>query len=294
MGMAAYKGVAVMVRRELITLTELTLAVAKEVHGYTIWTRNPNGNGENWGPWGYQNRAISGTNTASNHSKGRAMDWNAPWNGYASSFQAIQSDFPPAMVRDIESLGWAWGGRYGDAMHWEFCWTPGDVARFEQRARQLLSGAGEGGVGTGSKPNTTDWWDEMSDAEKAQLLADVADIKNKLGWLYTNETLEGYGFSKTATIFEDVRAMPRSVLAALVGDRSVGYLLADIAQHLGIQVFGVNQSAGQTTYGVVSGDTFSGIAKKHGVTVDALKAANPQVKDINQLDVGQVLVIPKA
>lgn len=47
------------------------------------------------------------------------------------------------------------------------------------------------------------------------------------------------------------------------------------------------------TYTVVSGDTFSGVAKKLGVTVDALKAANPQVTDINNIAVGQVLNVPK-
>lgn len=50
---------------------------------------------------------------------------------------------------------------------------------------------------------------------------------------------------------------------------------------------------GPATYIVVSGDTFSGIAKKLGVTVDALKAANPQVTDINYIDPGQVLNVPK-
>ena len=47
------------------------------------------------------------------------------------------------------------------------------------------------------------------------------------------------------------------------------------------------------TYTVVSGDTFSKIAVKLGTTVDALRAANPQVTNINLIDVGQVLNVPK-
>jgi LysM repeat protein len=47
------------------------------------------------------------------------------------------------------------------------------------------------------------------------------------------------------------------------------------------------------TYTVVSGDTFSKIAAKLGVTVDALKAANPQVTNIDLINVGQVLNVPK-
>lgn len=46
------------------------------------------------------------------------------------------------------------------------------------------------------------------------------------------------------------------------------------------------------TYVVKSGDTFGGIAKKYGVTVSALAANNPQVKDINKIYVGQVLTVP--
>jgi LysM repeat protein len=51
--------------------------------------------------------------------------------------------------------------------------------------------------------------------------------------------------------------------------------------------------AGYTsTYVVRSGDTFSKIARKYGVSVKALKAANPQVSNINLLYVGQVLYVP--
>ena len=46
------------------------------------------------------------------------------------------------------------------------------------------------------------------------------------------------------------------------------------------------------TYAVVYGDTLSGIAAAHGVTLAALELANPQVKDPNKIFPGQVLHIP--
>jgi len=48
-----------------------------------------------------------------------------------------------------------------------------------------------------------------------------------------------------------------------------------------------------TTYTVQPGDSFNAIAKKLGVTPDALAAANPAVTDRNTLNKGQVLIVPK-
>lgn len=139
LGFAGYKGVRSQVREELVTLYSLAYQIAIEVHGYTIHTTNPDGSGEAWGPWGYENRTISGSSTPSNHSRGKANDWNAPNNGYADGFSNIVSDFPPAMVADIESIGLAWGGRYGDAMHWEYAYPTTDVAGHEDIARSILN-----------------------------------------------------------------------------------------------------------------------------------------------------------
>ena len=47
-----------------------------------------------------------------------------------------------------------------------------------------------------------------------------------------------------------------------------------------------------TTHTVKSGDTVSAIALRAGVTVEAIKAANPQIKDIDRIEVGQELHIP--
>jgi LysM repeat protein len=52
-----------------------------------------------------------------------------------------------------------------------------------------------------------------------------------------------------------------------------------------------SSSASQRTYAVKAGDTLSFIAVKHGTTVAAIASAN-NIKNINNIKVGQVLVIP--
>ena len=47
-------------------------------------------------------------------------------------------------------------------------------------------------------------------------------------------------------------------------------------------------------YTVVAGDTFTKIANAHDVTVEDLKAANPDIKDINKIAVGDEIIIPAA
>ena len=47
-------------------------------------------------------------------------------------------------------------------------------------------------------------------------------------------------------------------------------------------------------YKVKSGDTVSQIAKRMGVRVQDIVAANPNLKDVNKIKVGQSLTIPKA
>ena len=56
----------------------------------------------------------------------------------------------------------------------------------------------------------------------------------------------------------------------------------------------VAPSVASTTYTVKGGDTLSKIAKAFGVTVDQIALANPQIKDINKLNIGDVLNIPTA
>src|SRR5438105_5061300 len=123
-------------RTELVELVKLSFQIAKR-NGYTIWAVR---NGEVWGPWSYENRAISGTNSPSNHSRGRAWDINAPNNPYTDP---LISDMPVGMVREFEAIGWSWGGRYSgrkDAMHFEYGYSPGDVAGHVARAKAILGG----------------------------------------------------------------------------------------------------------------------------------------------------------
>src|SRR6478609_8619018 len=126
----------VVMRRELVPLWNLAFEICDRKHGYTVWS---NHNGENWGPWGYENRAISGTSTASGHSMGLSVDITAPFNPYSYTFQ---SDMPPKMVADLESLGLYWGGRYQgqkyDAMHFGFCRAPGTLGQYIAKARAIL------------------------------------------------------------------------------------------------------------------------------------------------------------
>jgi nucleoid-associated protein YgaU len=48
----------------------------------------------------------------------------------------------------------------------------------------------------------------------------------------------------------------------------------------------------ENTYHVQAGDTFFAIARKFSVSVDSLKAANPQIIDFNTIHIGQPINIP--
>jgi len=87
-----------------------------------------------YGCWGYSNRAIRGTNTASNHSWGLAIDLDAPNNGQGN---AGYGTMPHDAGKIAARFGFRWGGstRVGgaysgtpDPMHFEFMGTPAQAA----------------------------------------------------------------------------------------------------------------------------------------------------------------------
>ncbi len=51
------------------------------------------------------------------------------------------TNIPPALVHDYESIGFAWGGRYGgqtDTMHFEYAMRPEDVQQDIDTANQII------------------------------------------------------------------------------------------------------------------------------------------------------------
>jgi len=57
---------------------------------------------------------------------------------------------------------------------------------------------------------------------------------------------------------------------------------------------GSSSSSNKKSHTVKSGDTLSAIAKKAGVTLKQLMAANPNIKDANKIRPGQKIKLPKA
>jgi hypothetical protein len=112
-------GVVVLVHREI---APIIAALMNETIAGGYWLNS----GE---CWGYANRAITGTNTPSNHSWGLAVDLNAPHN--PQSYQLV-TDMPGWMVDLWRRRGFRWGGDYAgrkDPMHFEFLGTPADARR---------------------------------------------------------------------------------------------------------------------------------------------------------------------
>lgn len=167
------QNITIQVRAELVELWTLAQQLMDRVHRYQVWSSRA---GENWGPWGYANRPVAGSNTPSGHSMALSVDMNAPDNPYSATWRC---DMPPAMVADLEALGLFWGGRYTgkfDPMHYGYCWPPSSVAGHVALARRLLAAGGThpptgGGSGGGNTPDPTDW---LTMATQAEVQAAVA------------------------------------------------------------------------------------------------------------------------
>lgn len=122
------------VRREISQLVELLTAESMR-RGYVFGIP---GNPAH-GCWGYSNRPIAGTQTASNHSWGLAVDINAPRNPMRSP---LTTDMPAWLPQLWESYGFAWGGRWTrtpDPMHYEYMGTPAQAAAHTARALTELT-----------------------------------------------------------------------------------------------------------------------------------------------------------
>lgn len=300
----------VQIRRELVPLLGLMFAICDK-HDYVVYGIK---NGENWGPWGFECRAISGTSTPSGHSMALSFDVNAPNNAYSATFQC---DMPPAMVADIESCGFYWGGRYEgqryDAMHYGYCWTPADVPRHLIRARAILGTGGSGTTtpSTPTKPTAPVLTPEQ--IEENELMAAKDDIINEgrpLGLVRATTSGAVWAFGPGTFVHISPSQMAAGVKAGLyqpnvtlVTPQELDALQsASLAQNTGGQPSQVSPLAPAkppvatkpTTYTVKATDSdgFNAVAKRLGVTPAALKAANPKV-DINNINVGQVLNVPK-
>lgn len=167
-------------RRELIELATVSLQIA-DAMGYPVYG-SPNPSGEpTWGPWSYENRPIGGTQSPSNHSRGRAWDWNAPRNSQSWTFE---SDLPVALVAHMESIGWYWGGRYVgskyDAMHFEYGYRPEDVAGHVAKARAILASLTDPAPQPSPNPTPTTSEEPMSAAEVQALTDQIAKLPAKI------------------------------------------------------------------------------------------------------------------
>lgn len=126
-------------RRQLAVMTKI-LIDRTEAMGYDVKPGST---------WGAACRPIGNTSKPSDHSKGKAIDINAPRNPYASAAwhrrnagkarsdtlpfgMRVVTDIPESVIRLWEAYGWYWGGRYRshpDGMHFSYMGSEADAAR---------------------------------------------------------------------------------------------------------------------------------------------------------------------
>lgn len=259
--------------------------------------------------WGAECRAISGSNTPSNHSWGLAVDINAPNNPYTSSGVHDIPDWAYALFR---SYGFGCGADYSgkkDWMHVEALGTPSDMAIMTNLARKNLGGG---------QPSPPTGDDELSAAEVAQINAKIDQLRNLLiepqfqtgGHDYRKEGIWQWD-NNIKPALDKIQASIDEVNLRLLQPGKAwdniqdirGNWLPDIhAQVLAIESnLGVARApnpGGNTipdaggsaaaTYTVVSGDTLSGIAAKTGKSQADLQTWN-NITDPNSISIGQVL-----
>jgi D-alanyl-D-alanine carboxypeptidase len=137
-------------RHELVDLASMLVQECKN-RGYRFGTSGD----PSYGCWGYSCRCISGTNSASNHSWGLALDINAPSNPYTSP---LVTDMPGWMPDLFNAYGFRWGGDYSgskDAMHYEFMGSVSDAANETVKARSKGLGGGSSTIPEPPTPEPT-------------------------------------------------------------------------------------------------------------------------------------------
>ena len=79
---------------------------------------------------GYNFRAMRGSSSTSFHSWGLAVDLNWQTNPMTRRGGPVRTDMPRWLITLWEDHGFRWGGRWNDAMHFEFRGSPGEADRF--------------------------------------------------------------------------------------------------------------------------------------------------------------------
>lgn len=194
----------VQMRKELVPLWNLSFQIMDVKWHYPVYSMM---NGDNWGPWGYSNRSIAGTNTPSGHSVAVSVDINAPFNPWSSNFIC---DMPPGMVKDLESLFLYWGGRYTgkkyDPMHYGFCRGPSDVATAINKAKSIL-----GFTSTPKPPPEDDM--PLNDADKQWLTGEITRQLSKIEFVSTDDAAADGNPNKYTLVDGVARAIRLSSLA---------------------------------------------------------------------------------
>ncbi len=280
---------------------------------------DPNTGALGYGAWGYSYRAnVNNPSQLSCHASGTAIDYNAPRHANGTStgpnggggWSAAQYKKIMQILGTLDgTVRWL---KSNDPMHFEIYGSAEAVAKV---AATLPGGNLPSGGVTPTPPKTAEEIEDEELMSKADdILAAIKDLTAAINQVPTavwtkgitgnepgqhaNELLAEI-VASAAAANKGVADLPTTMWTKTITDKGANELLVELVQ----AAQRLEAAAGTTpppeppdpveTYTVAGGDTFSGIAKKLGVSVDALKAANPQVPNVDLIDVGQVLNVPK-
>ena len=109
----------------------------------------------------------------------------------------------------------------------------------------------------------------------------------------TKSKTVGRAAKKTATKSKTVgRAVRKAATKTKTPNRSKGFTTAAIVGGAA-GAGGTAAALKKKNYSVKSGDTLSQIAKREGVSLKAIKEANPNIKNLNKIRVGQNIKVPR-